>query len=153
MPDIPVTVREKHARLPAPALIVAGNSDYRIVFDLDSEWSAFPEKTAVFTLTGSGGRRQIAVPFSGNAAAVPCVQDAAEIAVGLTAGALHTAAEARIPCARCITDGQQRAALPVSDIYNEILGLYAAGTVRLPLADADGCLLTDSDGLQLTVKG
>ena len=78
--------------------IVCGNSDYKIKFSFDSEWSNYTEKTARFIWNG----HFIDVDFTGDLCPVPIIYDATEIEVGVYAGDLKTTTSAFIGCYRSI---------------------------------------------------
>ncbi len=78
--------------------IVCGNSDYKIKFSFDSEWSDYTEKTARFIWNG----RFTDVDFTGAFCPVPIIYDATEVEVGVYAGELKTTTSAFIGCYRSI---------------------------------------------------
>lgn len=125
MPDINITVRDKIAKVEGSPEIVCGNSDYAVVFDLDSEWDTYDLKTmrVVWIDIMTGIPRYIDVPFSGNSAVIPAVYNAYEIAVGIYAGDIRTTTPARIPCDRCITDGSVVHEAPSASVYDQIIDL------------------------------
>ncbi len=126
MPEISITVREKTASLSGPVAIVCGNSDYTVVFAFDSEWDAYIAKTAEFRFWRDGERKRVEVFFEGDTVSVPILRDIDEVEIGVYAGDLHTSTGARIPCARCITDGTAVHDPPAPDIYNQLME-YLAG--------------------------
>lgn len=125
MPDINITVRDKITKAEGSPEIVCGNSDYAVVFDLDSEWDTYDLKTmrVVWIDIMTGIPRYIDVPFSGNSAVIPAVYNAYEIAVGIYAGDIRTTTPARIPCDRCITDGSVVHEAPSASVYEQIIDL------------------------------
>lgn len=125
MPDINITVRDKIAKAEGSPEIVCGNSDYAVVFDLDSEWDTYDLKTmrVVWIDILTGTPRYNDVPFSGNSAIIPAVYNAYEIAVGIYAGDIRTTTPARIPCDRCITDGSVVHETPSASVYEQIIDL------------------------------
>lgn len=126
MPEISITVREKTASLSGPVTVVCGNSDYTVHFVFDSEWDAYTAKTARFTYFKNGVFRYEDVLFEGDSVSVPVLRDVDEIAIGVYAGDLHTTTPARVPCARCITDGAPVHDPPAPDVYDQLLE-YLAG--------------------------
>ena len=126
MPEISITVREKTASLSGPVTVVCGNSDYTVRFLFDSEWDAYPTKTARFTYCKNGVFRYEDVLFEGDSVSVPVLRDVDEIAIGVYAGDLHTTTPARVPCARCITDGAPVHDPPAPDVYDQLME-YLAG--------------------------
>lgn len=123
MPTINVTVRDKIAQTQGAPEIVCGNSDFAVLFDFDAEWSEYDAKTARFVWCDlrSGKIVHADVLFTGNVVAVPVLYSTAAVAVGLYAGDIHTTTPARIPCARCITDGTPQHEDPPPDVYEQIL--------------------------------
>lgn len=65
MPELNITVRNKRAS--GTGTIVCGNSDYRVIWDLDGEWDPFDTKTMRVQLPN--GTHQDVV-FTGNSAAL-----------------------------------------------------------------------------------
>ena len=126
MPEIIITVSEKNAALSVPVTVVCGNSDYTVRFLFDSEWDAYIAKTARFTYCKNGVFRYEDVLFEGDSVSVPVLREADEVTVGVYAGDLHTTTPARVPCARCITDGAPVHDPPVPDVYDQLME-YLAG--------------------------
>ncbi len=98
--DINITVKDKIA-VGDGTLIVCGNSDYSVNFELDAEWDAYDEKTMRI---GYRNGKYKEVTFSGTSCALPVIKKRPWIAVGLYAGRLHTTTPALFRCAECITD-------------------------------------------------
>lgn len=126
MPELTVTVREKHAKAEGTPVIVCGNSDYTVRFSFDSAWDAYPTKTARFVFHRGGVLRYADVLFAGDSVSVPVIRDADEVEIGVYAGDLHTTTPARVPCARCITDGAPVHDPPAPDVYDQLME-YLAG--------------------------
>ena len=61
------------------------------------------------------------VLVTGDVCLAPALYDTAAVAVGVYAGNIHTTTPARIPCARCITDGEPLHEDPDPDIYEQLL--------------------------------
>lgn len=101
--------------------IVNGNTSYIVEFDFDAEWSGFREKTARFACIKNGMLWFEDVTFEGDSVSVPVLREADEVTVGVYAGSLSTSTPARIPCARCITDGDAVRDPPAVDIYNQLM--------------------------------
>ncbi|MBQ6040204.1 MAG: hypothetical protein IJL32_05455 [Oscillospiraceae bacterium] len=123
MPRVDVTVENKIASTTGTPEIVCGNNDYAFVFTFDSEWSMFTEKTARFVWCDlrSGKIMHKDVLVTGDVCLAPALYDTAAVAVGVYAGNIHTTTPARIPCARCITDGEPLHEDPDPDIYEQLL--------------------------------
>ena len=107
MPEIRLRVRNKITEAEGKPVIVCGNSDFTLYFDLDAEWAPFREKTVRFFWYDNRRGRPLHtdVLFAGNAVTVPVLRDTNEVTVGLYAGGLHAAVPVRIPCAEAVTDG------------------------------------------------
>lgn len=127
MPSIIISVANKIAALRAPITIICGNSDYTVEFTFDEEWDDYEAKTAEFKYYDRSGKRLYdEVVFSGDTVSVPILRDIDEVEIGVYAGNLRTSTGARIPCARCITDGDAVHDPPEPDIYNQLME-YLAG--------------------------
>lgn len=126
MPEIIITVREKTASLSDPVTIVCGNSDYTVRFVFDSEWDAYIAKTAEFRYWRDGELKKEEVLFEGDTVSVPILRGIDMVEIGVYAGDLHTSTPARIPCARCITDGAPVHDPPAPDVYDQLMA-YLAG--------------------------
>ena len=106
MPNIKITVAGKIATNITPdVVIVCGNSDYTVTFDLDAEWAAEVDRTARFTYIKDGRTRYKEKSFQGNTVAVPKLSGVRQVAVGLYAGDLHTTTAAAIWCKPSILCG------------------------------------------------
>ena len=150
LPDVMITVREKIAQVSGSPEIVCGNSDYAVVFDLDSEWDSYDVKTmrVAWLDVRTGKLRYDDVPFSGSTCVLPAIYDAYEIAVGIYAGDIRTTTPARIPCARCITDGGLAHEPPPPDVYAQILDLLEK--IAKPVgfgATGDATMMRDGAGI------
>lgn len=121
--DISVKVREKIAQTQGTPEVVCGNSDYVVMFDFDDEWSGYEVKTARFVWCDlkTGKVKHSDVVFSGDICMAPVLYDTAAVAIGVYAGDIHTTTPARVPCARCITDGVYEHDEPDPDVYEQIL--------------------------------
>lgn len=122
MPDIRITVHEKIAEVVGAPEIVCGNSDYTAVFDFDSEWSLYDQKTARFIWMDlcTGEKRHWDVLFSGDAAPIPAVYNTDKLLIGVYAGDIRTTTVAKIPCDGCITDGRPLHDDPAPDVYEQL---------------------------------
>ena len=125
MPDISISVTEKVAQVSGSPVIVCGNSDYTVIFTLDSEWDAYEQKTAEFRYWRGGERKKAEVLFTGSSVSVPVLRDIDEVEIGLCAGNLHTSTPARILCARSITDGDAVHDPPAPDVYAQLMEYLA----------------------------
>lgn len=98
--DINIKVKNKIA-VGDETVIVCGNSDYIVRFELDGEWSSYDKKTM---RVGYRNGKYKDVEFTGVSCALPVIKKRSWIAVGLYAGELHTSTPAVFRCAECITD-------------------------------------------------
>lgn len=98
--DIKISVKNKRASGDG-TVIVCGNNDYRAVFELDEEWSAYPNKTM---RVGMRNGKYVDVEFEGSFCPIPVIRKRPWIAIGLFAGDLHTSTPAMFRCTECITD-------------------------------------------------
>lgn len=122
MDNIVIRIRDRRAVLLTQSYIVNGNTDYVIEFDFDSEWDEFAEKTARFVYCDKqGARHWIDVPITDNTCNAPKLERVDRVEVGVTAGDIRTAAPARIPCIRCITDIPSSSYEWPRDVYNELM--------------------------------
>jgi hypothetical protein len=115
VPNIKITVAEKIATNTTPGeVIVCGNSDYTVTFDLDAEWAAEPNRTARFVYYKDGLRLYQDKPFTGTTVDVPKLSNINYVEVGVYAGDLRTTTPARVLCDRSILCGD-----PVEQITPE----------------------------------
>ena len=126
--QINITVSNRLAQAGTETVIVNCNSDYIITFTFDSEWTAFTEKTAVFRYRRNGTVVAEHVPFRGCICPMPVITDTDEVLVGVYAGAIQTAAPARILCARAVTGYSSQQAAPVSDAFNRLMAFICQHT-------------------------
>ncbi len=107
--------------------IVCGNSDYQIEFHFDSEWDAYPTKTARFIWKG----KPKDVEFPGSICPVPIVANTKELEVGVYVEGLSTTTSAIIPCELSIlcksskTTDEGTVVIPA---YNAPIGEWAPET-------------------------
>jgi hypothetical protein len=123
MPDINIKVQGKIAQVQGAPTIVCGNSDYSAVFEFDSEWSDYTAKTARFVWRDirNGKMLHWDTQFVGDAAQIPAVYSTGLLLIGVYAGDIRTTTPARVPCARCITDGDPVHDPPDPDVYEQLL--------------------------------
>ena len=137
MPEITITVTEKIAAAQGSPMIVCGNSDYAVKFIFDSEWDRYAQKTAHIRYFRNGRYQYDEVLFEGDTVEIPALYGTFEAEIGVFAGDIHTTTPARIPCARCITDGAPVHADPQPDVYNQLLEYLAAIQNGEPFAFSD----------------
>lgn len=132
MPQIRIEIREKIARQTDNGIYVCGNSDFEAVFSFDTEWDAYPMKTARFKY--NGGYQDVV--FTGDTCAVPVIQDTYSFKVGVYAGDLHTTTAALISATKSILCGDEVHREPTKDVYGQIMDVLNE-TMRSVAADAD----------------
>lgn len=103
MPEIAIKVRNKRTEVVGTPMIVCGNSDYTIEFDLDDEWSNYSSKVAHFEFWSNGILEYTNVKFTGTTAQVPVFYDIDYVSIVLYAGDIHTGEPSRIPCIRTVS--------------------------------------------------
>lgn len=117
MPDINISVKNKIAVQTDKAEYICGNSDFVVRFDFDSEWDAFETKTARFCYNG----KYIDVIFAGDSCAIPIINNANDINIGVYAGNLHTTTPALVLCEKSILCDSGFPSNPPDDVYNQIM--------------------------------
>ena len=155
-----ITITNRIARVTGTPQIVCGNSDYTVTFRFDAEWDAYAEKTAQFFCVQDGRPHTDTVTFTGTSCAVPVLHDVDFVEIGVTAGMIRTAAPARVPCLRCVTDAPSAAYTPPRDVYNELMDKVQEAVNPLPrLPDgfvfviaAEGNYITSSSGSYMIAK-
>ena len=125
---VDIIVKNKIAR-PADRdfFFVCGNSDYVINFSFDEEWNEYEEKTAFFI---AGGVTLPPVIFQGNACPVPVLQNVDAVAIGVSAGNLHTTTKAVIPCRKSIRCESSEPQEPAPDVYAQLMQMINDGKVK-----------------------
>lgn len=129
---IQINVTNKRPVVEGTPRIVCGNSGYSIKFNFDAEWGAYSTKTARFVYARQGVWKSQDVVFTNDIVDVPVLSGITEVRVGVFAGDLVTTVPARIPCDRSILCNDTVHEEPEPDVYNQIMGLLAAGQVRGP---------------------
>lgn len=117
MSELKITVRDKIATADGQK-VVCGNSDYRVHFDLDAEWSAYSIRTMRVVYHDHSYTDMV---FVGDVAPLPVVENQSVIRVGLFAGNLHTTTPAIFPCELSITSGTGSPKPPAPDVYAQIM--------------------------------
>lgn len=118
MPDIRISVKHRIARADTTPY-VCGNTDYRLVFDFDEEWSEYDAKTARFAR--ESGYEDVV--FIGNECPIPATSDTYYIYVGVYAGDLRTTTPARVACKKSILCGSGLPDPPAPDVYARIMDM------------------------------
>lgn len=116
MPEIKIKVRDKCAE--GEGVIICNNSDYTVVWDLDSEWEPYSARTMRVNL--SDGTYQDVV-FTGDNAALPVLTVSGWVSVGLYAGDLHTSRAARLLALSSVLTPGGSPAAPAEDVYAQIM--------------------------------
>ena len=115
MPEIKIKVRDKCAE--GEGVIICNNSDYTVVWDLDSEWEPYSTRTMRVNL--ADGTYQDVV-FSGDTAALPVLSTPGWASVGLYAGDLHTSRAADLRVLPSVTTPGGAPADPAEDVYDQL---------------------------------
>ena len=149
-----ITIENRIARVNGSPEIICGNSDYTIAFQFDAEWAEYARKTAQFRYLRNGIFVTETAEFFGSYCAVPVLHEIDFVEIGVTAGDIRTAAPARVPCVRCITDIPAEAYSPPDDVYNALMETLAEKLNHLP-ALPDGCafIVTEEGDYVLTGEG
>lgn len=139
MTELKITVRNKRASgTSGTGTIVCGNSDYKVIWDLDGEWAPFNTKTMRVQLPN--GSHQDVV-FSGDSAALPVQHAAGWISIGLFAGDIHTSRGTSFWVEDAITTIGGPPADPMPGVYDQIMelikGLGSANTEAIKTAVAE----------------
>ncbi len=123
---VQIDIKNKIAELSAPALIICGNSDYVVEFNLDEEWAEHPVRTARFS-TWNG---YTDVVFEGTQCPVPVLSQASYVKVGVFAGDLCTTTPAYVPCKKSILCEGGAPIEPTPDVYAQLVAMIEAGMVK-----------------------
>lgn len=150
-----ITVRNKIAQIRGNPVFVCGNFDCTVQFDFDREWTAYDTKTAVISSVRGGHPQVTEIAFSGDTVTLPVLRDVTEICISVTAGTICTAAPARIPCVRCVTDLPAEEYDPPRDVLAELLAMLAQKEPegKLILTLENSALLTVDNALILCREG
>lgn len=124
---IQIDITNKVASVIGAPVIVCGNSDYKLSFTFDAEWSDQAIKTARFVYVSKGEVKSIEVPFDGPEAPVPKLLDTKEVFIGVYAGDLYTTTPARLPCAQSIRCMGAEPEDPTPSQYDQIIAMLNAG--------------------------
>ena len=116
MPEIKIKVRDKCAE--GEGVIICNNSDYTVVWDLDSEWEPYSARTMRVNL--ADGTYQDVV-FTGDNAALPVLTASGWVSVGLYAGDLHTSRAARLLALSSVLTPGGSPSAPAEDVYAQIM--------------------------------
>lgn len=128
MSNIHINIRDKLPQC-EPVTLLCGNSDYRIVWELDEEWAPYDSKTMRVCL--ADGTYQD-VLFQGQEAALPVLNVPGWISVGLYAGDVHTSRGVELRVLPAITTAGGVPAAPTEDVYAQLteqLSILGTGVV------------------------
>lgn len=100
MKTIEILITNKIAHAPADAFIVCGNSEYKIKFIFDAEWTGYNKKVARFIFGG----KYIDTNFEGDTCDGVIITNTREVVIGVYAdnGELATSTGARIDCKKSV---------------------------------------------------
>ena len=116
MQELHISVQNRIA-IPDDSVIVCSNTDYKVIFNFDSEW----EESATKTLRVVSGEGYEEVVFSGHEVVMPQVQDVTECKIGCYSGNLKTTTPAIYNVRRSILSGDESHVPPTPDVYAQIL--------------------------------
>lgn len=117
MSNIHINIRDKLPQY-EPVTLLCGNSDYRVVWELDEEWAPYDSKTMRVCL--ADGTYQD-VLFQGQEAALPVLNVPGWISIGLYAGEIHTSRGAELRVLPSITTEGGIPAAPAEDVYAQLM--------------------------------
>lgn len=128
--------------------IVCGNSDYLVMFNLDSEWTSLTGRIARFTW--NGGFVDVPLPDGSSdtvGVAAPVIDNATQVEVGIYAeygaGFVRTTTPAVIPCRASVRDGRPVEHIPTVE----------AATIAGRIADAEQTLTDHEKRLDVLEAG
>lgn len=100
MKTIEILITNKIAIAPADAFIVCGNSEYKLKFIFDAEWTGYNKKVARFIFGG----KYIDANFEGDTCKGVVISNTREVVIGVYAdnGELATSTGARIDCKKSV---------------------------------------------------
>lgn len=119
-----VTVRDRIAVNHTQVPYVCGNTDYKIRFEFDAEWNAYPTKTARFVW----GNQYHDEVFTGDECPVPKITDVCVFEVGVFAGDLQTTTPAGVPAKKSILCGNGSPADPDDSVYDQVMAVLNENT-------------------------
>lgn len=125
MYELECTVRNRRITTSGDPVIICGNSDYTVQFDLDSEWDDIENISAQFWYLRDGLPVTETAPVTNGTCRIPVLRGTWEVLVGISGGNIRTAAPARILCIPCVTDLCGTEKQPVRDLYNEAMEAIA----------------------------
>lgn len=123
--NIEITVQNKKAQVQGNPVIVCGNSDYVLSFDLDEKWDEVTGIKAQIAYIKDGQTVRRNVPLSSGSCHLPVITGAREVQIGVYGGSIRTAAPAVIPCMPCATDIPGTIKTAETDVYNAMMEVLA----------------------------
>lgn len=120
MPDINITVTDKHPVCTAGTTVVCDNSDYIVHWDLDAEWSAYDTKTMRVIYMDSTYADTV---FTGDSVALPPVPVPGCVQIGLYAGDIHTSRMALLRALSSVRSTGGAPSNPTPDVYDQLMEL------------------------------
>ena len=139
MPVISISVQNRQAIQTDSTPYICGNGDYEVKFAFDSEWDAFPVKTARFQSEGWFTD----VLFRGDGCPVPALDHIRQLEVGVYAGNIQTTTPARVyvqPGIRTVWGSPEE---PAPSVYDQIMDAFR---------DTGVTLRQTQEGAELTVR-
>lgn len=100
MKTIEITIKNKIATAPVDAFIVCGNSEYKLKFIFDAEWTGYNKKVARFIFGG----KYIDANFEGDTCDGVIISNTREVFIGVYAAndEIATSTGARIACKKSV---------------------------------------------------
>lgn len=105
-------------------VVLCNNDDYVIVFEFDSEWDAYPIKTARFVVSAKGATSNRDVIFTGNEVKVPIMQGIDSFQIGVFADDVIATPSVQIKCRKSVLCGLPVPLPPDPEIYNKIVAEF-----------------------------
>lgn len=147
--EIQISVNNKIAKQTNDVIPVCGNKDYTVVFAFDDEWDGLDTKTARFRYNST----YTDVVFTGDRCAMPSIQQAKQVQIGVYAGDLHTTTPAEVNMQWSILCGTGTPAAPSDDVYNQIMALLNGLSGAKPATAERLGLVKVGDNLKITEDG
>lgn len=127
MPEIQVEVKKRIPRQTDNIKYIFGNGDYTVRFAFDSEWAAYPVKTARFCYGGSFTD----VVFQGDVCQMPRISQALRVYVGVFAGESLVTQGVELDTAPSIRSPEGDPAEPETVVYDAIMEAVNGISLRL----------------------
>ena len=149
MNKIEIKIENKIATVIGSPVIVCGNSDYKAVFNFDSEWREDLAKTARFSFTRNGESLYEEKVFTGSECDIPILRNINEVRIGVFTNGVYTTTPAIIRCEKSITCADGITEEPPEDVYDQIVELCneAVATANDVKTRADNGEFNGKDGV------